>query len=239
MSTLGASYLRHSRITRGVLTDGLVQEEVAFIQCPQLLALIGAATIDNRRDTEYVMAENEVIAFHNVYHLTKTAPDMYGRRLTQEHITQTQANSSPPVMSLLEVDAPYMRQGALYRREDLRHLCVKTYLGFTAAKGLGHTTVTTGMLGCGAFSNSISVIYLVQRCMASVVGIALRYHEGRRLAAHDSWVQEVCLELWPSHRPETRVTVIQLIDHLLRKRVRAAGTEPVRPASTSPRERQR
>lgn len=48
--------------------------------------------------------------------------------------------------------------------------------GFTLAKKCGFQRIHSGKLGCGAFNNSIYVVYFVQRLAACHLGLDLVLH---------------------------------------------------------------
>ena len=152
----------------GVLSSGLVQEEIRFTVCPELMA--------SMLFTE-VLADNEVLfvigaeqyssytgyadnfTFAGRFHDT-TGLDSAGRRET----------------SIVAMDAiRFTRPAVQFNRDNVERELTKAFVAFSSDHTDRLAAVATGNWGCGAFNGDCRLKFLIQLLAASVANRALAY----------------------------------------------------------------
>ena len=145
----------------GFLGEDYVQEEIITLEFYQMAEMIVKKNIP-------LMAENEAYIFQNLIRSSISDPVYYKsyKKAQLKHVDSIQ------VADFLAIDAPRrVKREDPYTFEELRHLCVKSFCGFTGCAKLGHTEINTGNWGAGVFYNQYAVIYFVQLLSAWLVGI--------------------------------------------------------------------
>ena len=152
----------------GVLSSGLVQEEIRFTVCPELMA--------SMLFTE-VLADNEVLfvigaeqysgytgyadsfTFSGRFQDT-TSLDSAGRRET----------------SIVAMDAiRFTRSSLQYNTENVERELTKSFVAFSSDHTDRLAAVATGNWGCGAFNGDCRLKFLIQLLAASVANRAMAY----------------------------------------------------------------
>ena len=154
----------------GVLTSGLVQEEIRFTVCPELIAsTLFTEVLHDNEVAVVVGAEqfsnyegySDTFTFTGRHHDT-TGLDSSGRRET----------------SVVAMDAARVtRHEAQFQQSSLDRELNKAFLGFSselAAPGQLQA-VATGNWGCGAFGGDVKLKFIIQLLAASETGRDMAY----------------------------------------------------------------
>ena len=151
----------------GVLSGGAVQEEIMFVQRPELI--VSLAVCES-------MLPNEAIVISGAREFCKTSG--YYKSFRFESACCNMIN---PVVA---IDAPDCREVEW----SLEHSLTKAVAGFSSPllRELGITSFSTGNWGCGVFANPHRKQILVQWLAMSIVGLEREYKVlvGRRTMSY-------------------------------------------------------
>ena len=198
----------------GITGHGLVQEEVAFIMCPELLAAVALEKHANTFNENMIMATNEAVVIEGIHRRVDT--NSIYRKISPDQLLQVKADYSPKACTFIEIDALKMARGTHYDRAELKHTFRKAILGFAGAKHRGVDVVHTGEWGCGVFYNNYTLMRLVQCIAAALAGVKLIYHEPAGNKVNDAWIEKFFKAL-----PED--TTIGTVIDLLEDQIQAQG----------------
>ena len=145
----------------GFLGGGYVQEEIITLEFYEMAMGI----VDQKIP---VMAKDEAYIFTDLAKTSVSDPRYYGK-MTAAVLKKADVIK---FAHFLSIDAP--RRSAyddVYTYDQLNHICVKTYTGFSACVDMGHKEIHTGNLGAGVFRNRRDVMYFLQFISAWLSGI--------------------------------------------------------------------
>ena len=152
----------------GVLSSGLVQEEIRFTVCPELLASMLFTEILADNEVLFVIGAEQFssysgyadnFTFAGRFHDT-TGLDSAGRRET----------------SIVAMDAiRFTRSAVQFDRDNVERELTKSFVAFSSDHTDRLAAVATGNWGCGAFNGDCRLKFLIQLLAASVAKRAMAY----------------------------------------------------------------
>jgi len=197
----------NKRLGGGWLGYGCVQEEIMFIERPDLGAMCARSLVEmpdpvvEPLASPFSMHPDEAWILRGAARFAKLG--WYGRTPKDAMAKVTLLDpeedrfTSPTVIAIDAIKASF----ETYEPEHLQMMLAKAYTGFVAAHeddvSGGQDMVATGSWGCGAFYNSEPVMFVVQTLAANAAGVRLTYHvlgDGRRLAPAFELLEEALVE---------------------------------------------
>jgi len=156
----------------GVLGQGLVQEEIRFIICPELIA--------SMLFTE-VLEDNEVLVVHGAQQYSRYTGYSDTYRFNGRFIDTTEFDiSNRRQTTIVAMDATrFNTDMAQFKEAAIRRELNKAFVGFQSTQPASDRSclnaVATGNWGCGAFKGNPQLKLLIQLMAARVVGRKVCY----------------------------------------------------------------
>ena len=152
----------------GVLSSGLVQEEIRFTVCPELIA--------SMLFTE-VLADNEVLFVIGAEQYSSYTG--YADNFTfsgRFHDTISLDSAGRRETSIVAMDAiRFTRSSVQYNKGNVDRELTKSFVAFSSDHTARLAAVATGNWGCGAFNGDCRLKFLIQLLAASVANRAMAY----------------------------------------------------------------
>jgi hypothetical protein len=151
----------------GVLTGGMVQEEIMFAQRPMLIAAMACVEF---------MSYEESIIIRGAVPVSKTT----GYAKTFKYVGPEDNTLDPQSQVIIAIDSTDMRSksgGHVSVNTAASRDVIKAYSGFSSPllKEMGITNISTGNWGCGAFMCQMKTMIPVQLIASTLSGITLTY----------------------------------------------------------------
>ena len=165
----------------GVLGSGGVQEEIMFINHPELIA--ASFVCESMRDEEAIYIEGATRYTTNS-----------GYADTFQYITQSETN---PQISIIAIDALYFsphNEKSQFTADSINRELRKAVAGFQCKESTNTPLpICTGRWGCGAFHGDPQLKFIIQWVAASYAGRQMIFFSAGDPALE--WVKEVCGKL--------------------------------------------
>jgi len=188
----------------GVFRDGFVQEEVMFLETPELANAAATKSVDTRIPNETpskidgpLEGSPQPWFFGNVTRVTTIDTAAIGdvTKASRDLVDKSSTVHAPQSFNVVAIAAPKLASKADQTNPAVVQDLFNSFMaGFTLARAHASTTqpwINTGAIGAGAFNNSRTVVYVLQDLAARQLGVNLKwwgYSAGEAAMLENSYV---------------------------------------------------